>query len=131
MSNDRFSRVRAFAGPNSLEPSRNPSGPSELDGRRIITGNVSLLPDGSTIVSGAGFTVEHLVTTGQYTINFSTPFLSTLYSFVANVNPNLNNIFQYPLCAILSGSQVKVDLYELPTFINLNDGSFSFIAIGN
>ena len=127
MSNDRFSRVRAFAGANALEPSRNPD---ELDGRRIITGNMYLLPDGSVKFSGTGFTVQYIAT-GQYIINFSTPFLSTLYSFVANVSPNLNNILKYPVCTILSGSQVKVDLYAIPTFNSLLDASFSFIAIGN
>ena len=90
---------------------------------------MSLLPDGSTTFSGTGFTIQHIAASGQYIINFSTPFASTLYSFVTNVSPNLNNILKYPLCTILSGSQVKVDLYNIPTFNTLLDASFSFIAI--
>ncbi len=67
----------------------------------------------STVYSSTGFTTGRV----HYTINFSSPFLSTLYSFVANDSENLNNILKYPLSRMLSGNKVIVDLYNIPTLI--------------
>jgi len=60
MSNDRFSRIRAFAGPNALEPSRNPEKQHTnivrgvLEGLRIVTGYI---PSSGTVTDPSrGFT---------------------------------------------------------------------------
>jgi len=78
MSNDRFSRVRAFAGPNALEPSRNPAGPS---GSRVVGGYVASTATG---VVGGQYTVSPTgPLPGTCVLNFNPPF----YNPVAVVSP--------------------------------------------
>jgi len=74
MSNDRFSRVRAFAGPNALEPSRNPE---------FLSSSSNHSPPFPKIVAGEGFpqgnsnssyTVVPGTTTTPMTVTLTTIF---------------------------------------------------------
>jgi hypothetical protein len=82
MSNDRFSRVRAFAGPNALEPSRNPEFLSSSSNHsppfpQIVAGEGA--PQGNSNLS---YTVVPGTTTTPMTVTLATIFPATGFTVV-------------------------------------------------
>ena len=115
MSNDRFSRVRAFAGPNALEPSRNPAGPS---GSRVVGGYVASTATG---LVGNQYTLSPTGAPGTCVLSFNPPF----YNPVAVVSPTAGpNWSVYSTQGPLS-SQVTVNTQLANAAAT---GAFSFLV---
>jgi hypothetical protein len=129
MSNDRFSRIRAFAGPNSLEPSRNPSEQNTnivrgvLEGLRIVTGYI---PSSGTVTDPSrGFTSIY-TGAGIYVVTLVPPF-SNAGSYTVNVT--LYNTIQLVSSVIVTNNQIFVYFKDFGGLAV--PSNFYFTAIGN
>ena len=133
MSNDRFSRVRAFAGPNALEPSRSPEpipySPTAvsgvLEGLRVVTGYVPKLTNITD--PSQGFTSIYDSGSNIYTVTLVPPFSDLLYTL--NVTPNTSDPLYTSSVLVQSTGDFNVYFSTLPG--NLVPIDFFFTAIGN
>jgi|688.fasta_scaffold242274_2 hypothetical protein len=125
MSDNRFSRIHAFAGANALEPKTFSTIPIQdssivhglLNGLRVVAGVVSV--NSGALPVDAGFSVDYTVT-GTANVTLTTPFSNNNYS--VSVTPKTGSIaypspFQQLISTvhILSPSNFKVYFYRMDT----------------
>jgi len=146
MSNDSFSRIRAFAGPNALEPRSalmstlpgpagptGPVGPLDQTIIRGFTNNLKLI-QGSVLDTGVGVLPLNGYTCsstslGQYTILFNNAFASSDYSIVATPESDTPIATCFVESSSKSSSSFVLNMYNLSGSTPVACG-FTFIAIG-
>jgi hypothetical protein len=137
MNNNHFSRIRAFAGPNALEPSRNPVSNTSpdpnildgvLEGLRIVTGYI---PSSGTVTDPSrGFTSTYDPGSNIYTVTLVPPFSDLLYT--VNVTSSTSNPLFMPSVLNQTNGTFNVQLFDITIGLpNPVPANFYFTAIGN